>query len=262
MFGVLNLGWKIYRGKGKPGDRILFWWVFWSFAALWIGGGFYWHYFLQIIAPFSVLAAYGIVVSWKMLKSLSSFSRFVARVGWTVILLLTVIIFAKTDYKYFFSYTPIEQTVLQHKTADFSWAAYGVISAACDPIASYIHNHTHPSETIYVWGMNPQIFFLSQRRAATRYRNNFNLSQLCSNKPIKEAQAYVPIVLEDLKRSRPAYIIQIFPLEEFPDLHVFVRDEYLIDKSVELPIPPYKVNLYRRRHENEAPSLQRGLPLK
>jgi hypothetical protein len=57
-------------------------------------------------------------------------------------------------------------------------------------------------------------------------------------------------------------ITEMSRLEEFPDLQAFVRDQYFIDWSVELPIPFYKINLYRRRHDNEAPSTQRGLPLK
>lgn len=260
-FAVVSTGLEMFKGEEKPGNRILFWWVFWSLAALWIMGTFYWHYFLQIIAPFSVFAAYGVVASWKVLKSLSSLPRFIAKGVWVAILLSTVVIFVKTDYKYFFSYTSFEQTVLQQKTTDVSWAAYGVLSAVCDPIASYVRDHTHPSETIYVWGMNPQIFFLSRRRAATRYRNNFNLSQLCCNDPIKELRTYAPMVMDDLRRSKPSYIIQIFPFEYFPDLKAFVRDRYLIDKSVELPFPPYKIDLYRQRLDNETPSSRRDLPL-
>ena len=59
-------------------------------------------------------------------------------------------------------------------------------------IAYYIRDHTDPAETIYVWGIAPQIYFLAQRRAATRYRNNFNMSILVTDNALKALQGLCP----------------------------------------------------------------------
>jgi 4-amino-4-deoxy-L-arabinose transferase-like glycosyltransferase len=247
MFAMAYLGWWIWRGQGQASDRILLWWAFWSFAVLWVTGTFFYHYYLQIIAPFSVLAAYGIVASWKMVKSLSPLPRFVAKVGWTALFIVMVIIFVKTDFKYFFSYTPVEQTVFHHKVLDGAFDGYGIYNVIQQQVANYIRTNTDPTEAIYVWGIAPQIYFLAQRKAATRYRNNYNMSRLVSNNSLKALEAYAPMVMEDLKKSRPGYIVQIFRLEDFPELHTFVRDHYTLDRNMEFPVPPYRICLYQRR---------------
>jgi 4-amino-4-deoxy-L-arabinose transferase-like glycosyltransferase len=253
IFAAASLGWRIWQGKGKGSERILLLWAFWSFAVLWSTGTFFQHYFLQIVAPFSVLTAYEIVASWKWAKSLSPLYRFVAQGGWTILFVIMVIIFIQTDYKYFFSYTPIEQTVLQYKFFPVSnvsndiLVGHGINNIVQQQIAYYIRDQTDPTETIYVWGIAPQIYFLAQRKAATRYRNNFNMSVLVTDNPLKALQAYAPTVMEDIRKSHPVYIVQIFRLEDFPELQTFVRDQYIIDKGIELSVPPYRICLYRRR---------------
>ena len=75
------------------------------------------------------------------------------------------------------------------------------------------------------------------------------MSGLVTNDAVKALQAYAPMVMEDIRRSYPAYIVQIFRLENFPELQAFVRDHYVIDGNVEFFVPPYKIHLYRRRHD-------------
>jgi 4-amino-4-deoxy-L-arabinose transferase-like glycosyltransferase len=248
-FTVAYLGWRIWGGRDQVADQILFWWAFWSFAVLWVTGTFYWHYFLQIIAPFSVLAAYGIVAAWRLAKSLPPLLRFVTRGVWAILLVVMFIIFVKTDYKYFFSYTPVEQTLFQHNFLDGVPDGYGVHNIFLQQIAYYIRDNTDPTETIYVWGIAPQIYFLAQRKAATRYICNSNMSFLVTNNSLKALKAYAPTVMEDMKRSPPAYVVQIFPLEGFPELRTFVQDQYMVEGRV-LPVGPYnRICLYRRRHD-------------
>jgi hypothetical protein len=251
VFAAAYIGRRIWRGEGEAKDRILLWWAFWSLAVLWISGTFFYHYFLQIIGPFSVLAAYGIMVSWKWVKSLSPLSGFVAQGGWAILLVIMTAIFIKTDYKYFFIYTAAEQTVFQLKISNGLFDQYGLSNLVNWEIARYIRDHTDPSEAIYVWGIAPQIYFLAQRRAATRYRNNFNMSILVTNDARKALQAYAPMVMEDIRKFRPAYIVEIFRLEDFPELQTFVRNGYMLDRSMELPVPPNKIHLFRRSLDNQ-----------
>jgi len=250
-FAAVYIGRRIWRHQGEAKDRILLWWVFWSFAVLWISGTFFYHYLLQLIGPFSVLAAVGIVTSWNMLKSLSSLPRFLAKVGWTALLVILLIVLIKTDYKYFFSYTPVEQTALQLKISDGIFDQYGLTNVVNQEIARYIRGHTDPTDTIYVWGIAPQIYFLAQRRAAARYRNNFNMSVLVTGNALKALRAYAPGVMEDIRKSRPVYVVQMFRLEDFPELESFVRDQYVEDKSMELFLPGNNIHLYRRRLDNQ-----------
>jgi 4-amino-4-deoxy-L-arabinose transferase-like glycosyltransferase len=126
IFASTYIVWQSLQGKGQKSDLLLFWWAFWSFAVLWVSGTFFWHYFLQIVAPFSVLAAYGVITSWKLTKFLSPLSKHVLRGVWVTILGISTFVFMKTDYKYFFSYSPIKQTMFQHKVSDGVFEGYGV----------------------------------------------------------------------------------------------------------------------------------------
>ncbi len=247
IFAAAHLVWQTLQGRGEKKDYLLFWWAFWSFAVLWVSRTFYHHYFLQIIPPFSVLAAYGTITSWKLAKSLSSLPRRVTQGVWVTVFGILFFVFLRTDYKYFFSYSPTEQTFFQFKASDGVFDGYGIYNIVQHKIAFYIHAQTDPAETIYVWGIAPQIYFLAQRKAATRYRNNYNMSVLVTREPLKELQAYAPTVMGDIRKFLPAYIVQIFRLEDFPELRAFVQDHYTLDRNVEFPAPPYRICLYRRR---------------
>jgi 4-amino-4-deoxy-L-arabinose transferase-like glycosyltransferase len=250
-FAVAYLGRQIWRNRGQASDRILLWWAFWSFAVLWVTGTFYAHYFLQLIAPFSALAAYGIVAGWKWAKSFSPLPRLVAQGIWTILLVTMVAVFIKTDYKYFLSYTPVEQTIFQYKALDRSADIYGVYNVVQRQIALHILAHSDPTETIYVWGIAPQIYFLSQRKAASRYRTNFNMSRLVIDDSMKALQTYAHTVMEEMRKSPPVYIVQIFRLEDFQGLQTFVQDHYKVEMDIALNVPPYIIRLYRRCHDNQ-----------
>ena len=136
IFAGAHLGWKIWHGEGEVTGRILLWWAFWSFAVLWVTGTFFWHYFLQIVGPFSVLAAYGFEASWKLAKSLSPLPRLMAQWGWVILLIwIMAIFFIRTDYKYFFSYTPLEQTMYQHELSKGVFTQYGMSNVVNQQIA-------------------------------------------------------------------------------------------------------------------------------
>jgi hypothetical protein len=72
------------------------------------------------------------------------------------------------------------------------------------------------------------------------------MSQLVSKNSLKALEAYAPVVMKDLKKSRPGCIVQIFRLEDFPELQTFVQDYYMVDKNIEFDLPPWKIRLYRR----------------
>ncbi len=251
IFTSAYLGWRIWRNKEQPGDRILLWWAFWSFAVLCIVGTFFAHYFLQMIAPFSVLTAYGMVTAWKLTKSLSPLTRPVARGGVTLFLGIAMIVFIRTDYKYFFSYSPEEKTVYQYRALDGLFDVYGIYNIVQQDIAFHIQAYSDPTETIYVWGIAPQIYFLAQRRAATRYRNNYNMSQLVTGNGLKALMDYAPVMMGDLKQSHPVYIVQIFPLEYLQEFQTFVRDHYKVEMEINLNVPPYRIRLYRKSRDIE-----------
>lgn len=168
---------------------------------------------------------------------------------WIFVLLVTATIFVRIDYKYFLLYCPVEQTVHQPKGLEgfLDHYGYGAFCVIQQEIAWYIRERTRPEDTIYVWGVSPQVYYLAQRKAATRYRNNFNISLNVTGNPAKALQAYAPVAMEEIKQSFPVYIVQIFSLDHFPELKQFVQDHYQIEMNVGLPGTPFNINLYRRK---------------
>lgn len=66
IFSMAYMGRHGVKEKERVANRMFLWWAFWSFSVLWISGTFYAHYFLQMIPPLSVLAAYGILKAWRL----------------------------------------------------------------------------------------------------------------------------------------------------------------------------------------------------
>ena len=251
MFTSAYLCCRIWRYKEQPSDPILLLWAFWSFAVLCIIGTFFAHYFLQIVAPFSVLTAYGLVTAWKWTKSFSPLTRLVGKGVWALILGIAMSVLIRSDYKYFFSYSPEEKTVYQYRALDGIFDAYGFYNIIQQDIAFHIQAHSDPAEAIYVWGIAPQIYFLAQRKAASRYRTHYNMSQLVTGNGLRALMEYAPVIMEDLKRSPPVYIVQIFPFEYLKEFKAFVQDHYRAEIDLTLNMPPYKVRLYRRFVDQE-----------
>lgn len=243
--------WRSRHGESQAVDRLLLWWAVWSVAVLWVSGRFYSHYFLQIIAPFSVLAAYGIVAVWNWTARHPSSLRIRVRGAWALILVMMMAFFVKTDYDYFFTYTPEEQTAFQH----------GDELIIHRVVAQYILSRTEPGDTIYVWGIAPQIYFQSQRKAATSYRNNFLMSPNMTQDPVGALNSYSAIVMEDIRQSRPQYIVELFrqfvegqqyfELATFPELQAFVRENYLPDGDADREFRRFGIGLYRIREKRD-----------
>ncbi|MCX8118965.1 MAG: glycosyltransferase family 39 protein [Desulfobacterota bacterium] len=250
LFSLGVLFSKKKGGRLEVPDRIFLWWAFWSFLAVCIPGTFYAHYFLLVVAPFSLLTAHGILWAWERTKSLSALSKKISRGILTFVLTISAFLFVRTDYKYFFTYSSTEQTIHQFKGLDgiFDSYQYGLYNFIQHHLASYLKAATEPNETLYVWGIAPQVYFLAQRRAATQYRNNFNLSENVTRTPHKDFAGYKEKVIEEITHSPPAYILKIFELEHFPELKSMVEKRYEIDPKVdEIFIPPHKIRLYRKK---------------
>lgn len=74
-------------------------------------------------------------------------------------------------------------------------------------VARFIANKTNPKDNIFIWGNNPQIYVLSNTLPPGRYTVEYHISQ--SPKAIIETA-------NDLRRSKPKYIIILSEMSKFP----------------------------------------------
>ncbi|WP_447983291.1 glycosyltransferase family 39 protein [Nitrospira sp. Nam74] len=72
------------------------------------------------------------------------------------------------------------------------------------PVIKYIHEHTSQTDTIFVWGQAPDLYFLSDRRPATRFIYPFPL--LTSG---YTDEAVVQQLMDDFSKSPPELIIDM-----------------------------------------------------
>jgi hypothetical protein len=108
--------------------------------------------------------------------------------------------------------------------------------------AEWIAARTSAEAKIFIWGFEPAIYDLSERRPASRYI--YNVPQRVG----KEKQAYRKRLMEDLSRSLPDVIVverrDVFPwvtgnvldsqaeLSEFPELEQLLEGDY--ERAVEI----------------------------
>jgi 4-amino-4-deoxy-L-arabinose transferase-like glycosyltransferase len=130
-------------------------------------------------------------------------------------------------------------------------------------VAAYIREHSTPADPIFVWGFHPDIYLLAERRPASRFVYASFLSGLVpwtNTAPDRDtAYAIVPgtreTLLRELTARPPQFIVdcsagpnrhwQKYPLETFPALAGFVRDQYELTEGSQFVAQGFR--LYRRR---------------
>ena len=125
---------------------------------------------------------------------------------------------------------------------ELSWVADFNLGADRD-VALEVRSHTRSTDSIFVWGFEPAIYWFSERAPATRFI--YDVAQRCEwQKDYARSE-----LMHDLKRNRPAMVIvqhnDVFPsvtghvldshdeLPGFPELNGFIAHDYEFLKRVE-----------------------------
>jgi len=118
---------------------------------------------------------------------------------------------------------------------DFSFPADQVV-------AKYIKNHTGPDDSIYIWGCETLVYYLADRKSASRFIHDFPF--LCNWTPPRFGDE----LLADLKRSRPKFILVVRNdpawwatgsredsyerLRHYPAIERFLSDNYSFERGI------------------------------
>lgn len=208
-------------------------WFMAQFAALWISGKFYTHYYFQLLAPISLMAGIGFV-------QLSS--------KWRKIILIAAIVFALVFNALWYFQDDLRR-----------WYKYGAPDFTA--IATYIEANTPNTEKIFVWGYSPEIYVLSKRRSGTRFIFCDYLTGRISGHPrvidstFDTSQYAAPgawdMFRQDLQTKRPLYIIDTtpgnfhqygkYPITKYPWFFEYLTGHY------DLEINIAGADLYRRK---------------
>jgi len=228
------------RGKSPAGSPALFlsWFLIVCAAGAFAGVYFNGHYYL-LMAP-------GLVILWS-LAAVELWSRFDRRAYRAVLAALLV---TGVAYPLYFFHIGIRDWFTMRQV---------VYQGEVFPrIGEVVRSKTRPEDRIFVWGLNPEIYFFAQRRPASRFiYNTFQLG-LVANAPAEyqsDSSLYsMPeswdLLMKDLESNMPPLIVDAsqffnitrkYPLENEPRLQPWLNVNYILKYRID------KYLIYARR---------------
>ena len=207
--------------RGAP--LVLVAWLVLSGASAAAGGHFFAHYFLQPLAPLSVLAALAF-----------------RRMSWPIVAGTTLPVAA--CFALAFVFEPITE-------------AFGPPDPDYRVPVAWVRAHTEDSDRIFVWGVFPPMYVLAHRLPASRFVGFMRGAERSRDVPPEAGwdvgSEVWPALAEDFAAHPPAVIIDTstadymsfghYPMARFPAMQALVDRDYLRAAS------PGGVSMYVRR---------------
>jgi hypothetical protein len=205
------------------GERLIVAWLVVAVPGSLAGGHLSWHYFIQVMGPLALLAAFAIdralnTPQRRWAAGAAVVGLAAPMIGWGVFDLVS------DPLTYDFS-----APVPQHQA-----------------VAAYIHAHTTPQDGVFVWGNWPALYIESDRIMASRFpgflRGFARGSGLPPNNWDTSAEVW-PELKADLMRNPPALIVDtasagwsdfsMYPMSNYPVVADFVASRYHVVATVD-----------------------------
>ncbi len=198
LYGLGCLVWK------RPAR----WWVVpaWfvlMFAGVVAQGKYYAYHWLPVLPPLALLAGHGAHVGFESLRR--PFSK-------RETLAVSVVLGAGLAYLLLSAWwtqfsRPVQYSLGRLSAADYqagfvAGGAYFSFSAD-EAVAQYVQEHSQPDRPIFIWGLEPLVYFLADRPAASRYTYPIALMAPWSGPEMKQQ------AMEDLARTRPLLVLVV-----------------------------------------------------
>jgi 4-amino-4-deoxy-L-arabinose transferase-like glycosyltransferase len=244
------LRWRRLERRDEVYLLLVLWTLGAYFGASYSGRNFG-HYFIQILAPCALLAARVVVDAWHAAGTTEAWKR-PARLA---LGLAVVGALGFSLHRYHEDFWLFERRQPAPK------------DIALDALVAWLRGATRPDEAIFVWGYQPEVYVLADRKPASRYSNTNYLTGLLpwenSAPGLDTSEHIVPgswdILLRELEASRPAVIVDTvpgnhrfyekYPLAKYPRLASFLAAGYERVKTIpdRKGRPCYDVYLRRGR---------------
>ena len=168
--------------------------VLWFFAAL-LGVvsalRFYPHYFIQVIPILVMFSVYFLQTMWDSLGVIKKFLSL-------VFFVIAVICFSAVQWRWWFSYSPLESLIARRGTF-----ARPDLYRASEGVSAYIRARTTGEDFIYIWGLWPEIYYLSHRKSPSKYFYISSRGTMVGRfKEVVQTQVYYDII-----KKPPKYLI-------------------------------------------------------
>lgn len=210
------IAWAARWKRLEPAHRFVTAWLIASVIGSLAGGHLSWHYFIQVMGPLALLAA--LAIDHALHVPLRREIAAVVALGVAVPALW--------------------------------WGAYDVVAdpltydwsppiAQHEVVATYIRNHTKPSDRVFVWGDWPALYVESDREMASRFPGflrGFARGSALPPNNWDTAPDVWPALQADLERNPPAMIVDtaaanwsdfaMYPMRNYPVLQNLVGTRY------------------------------------
>ena len=239
LCGVVGLATSANRFRWVQMTVIAAWWIAAVFHFV-IQNKFYSYHSLPVYAPIALMMSSLFVDAGKR----HGLIRFMLGAMGAVFVFHA---FFSSDFPQ--KYNRLFDVALGHTTLE---AGYGAdlfdkgedFSSRADlQVADYLRANTRDSQTIFIWGFEPGIYFLGQRQNATRFIYNITLYGPNANPHLQR------VFLEEIQAQKPAYVVIVrndsmsfvtataddswAAFNSFDEFHEFVLENYELDTTIQ-----------------------------
>jgi hypothetical protein len=220
------------------------------------------YHWVPVLGPLALLCGIGVSRVKSMLdraeKSLPAIppSKF-PRLAASAILIVTL---AMASAHLGGKVAPWLDSVVQRRTWSSYYASFPSVTVQ-QKIADEIDRHSKPDDALLVWGFDPLINYLADRRAPTRFAMHYGLTR---DPPHAMQEAWRAEFMDDLRRRPPLYIVvadqdaePLMPrtskqyMEQFPQFRQFVNENYQVEQTIG------NYTIWRRREPKQAKEISK-----
>jgi hypothetical protein len=206
---------------------LLFLWFITSCIGVCLGKWFYPHYFIQLLPACTIITAY---IIYKIFKIKEQRSFFIS-----LTVLLFIVMLQKELRLYFIS----KEAIIKEIYGEF----HGSYFVNAKEVALYIKKHSKPSDYVYIWGMEPEVYFYAKRSSPVRFSFHTLVleREILSQRGIWGIKDLTSEIKKNLQEKIPKFIILSDVLYKDSKICNFLKE--FIDKNYKFInyIPGYKV---------------------
>ncbi|MEJ2745345.1 MAG: glycosyltransferase family 39 protein [bacterium] len=251
ILALISYVWAARRGA--PGLQVNFiaLWILAALINLYVQNKFYIYHFAPLVAPLAIGASSALAFPFR--------KRYAKPIRGIVALMLALAVaipFFKVNGRYNLycikvykdSARAVVDRLLKGKALNDYYANTWFISddfsfSADQVVAEYVKNNTGPDDTIFIWGCETSVYYLADRKNASRFIHNFPF--LCDWTPPRFGDE----LLSDLNKNKPRLILvlrndpawwatgtyedSLERLRRYPALERFIADNYAFDRGIE-----------------------------
>jgi hypothetical protein len=164
-----------------------------SFAAVCPGLYFRPHYFILLMPAVAILIAVAVTSAARLLCTKLGDRRL--RVVPAILFVIACAVAIDRNAQLYFKMSPLQASRLSYSKNPFPEAA---------KVADYLRERTASTDTIMVFGSEPEIYFEAHRHSASGYIYTYSLGEDQSYWPVMQRQ-----MMREVEASRPAYVVLV-----------------------------------------------------